>query len=369
MKNIIEKEIEDIKEKLWNINDTMYHNPELGNEEFKSMEMLTDILLDNDFVVEKGILDIPTAFKATFDTKKKGLTIAYLCEYDALPGIGHGCGHNMIGTMSVGAAIGLSKIAKNIAGKIVVLGTPAEETDGAKVYMTEAGVFDEVDAAFILHPAEKSYDSGVSLAMDAIEFAFEGKAAHAAAEPEEGINALDAVIMTFNGINALRQHVKSDVRIHGIISEGGIAANIVPEKAVCRFYVRAKDRLYLDEVVKKVQSIANGAAEMTGAKLSICNYEISYDNMITDKKLASLFRKNMESLDIDDLEPARESCGSIDMGNVSHKTAAIHPYIGLTEGLVAHTKGFADFTITDKAHERICKGATALALTGMDILA
>lgn len=368
MRDVLIKEVDKIKEDLWKINDTMYHNPELGNKECESMKLLTTLLDNHNFVVEKGIANLPTAFKAIFDTGKPGPVIAFLCEYDALPGIGHGCGHNMIGTMSAGAGIALSKVANNYSGKIIVLGTPAEETNGGKVYMVNEDIFNEIDMAMILHPADKSYASGTSLAMDAIEFTFIGQASHAASEPEKGINALDGVIMTFNGINALRQHIKSDVRIHGIITEGGVAANIVPERAVCQFYVRAKDRNYLNEVVKKVKNIASGAATITGAKLKMYNYEISYDNMITNQKLADTFKENMVFIGIDDLVPPRASFGSMDMGNVSHVVPAIHPHIGLDEGLISHSREFADFTITDKAHRRLCKGASALALTGLDIL-
>lgn len=368
MKERLIKEVEKIKEHLFAMNDTMYHHPELGNQEYNSVDLLISLLESHNFKIEKGVAKLSTAFRATYDTDKPGPIIAYLCEYDALPEIGHGCGHNMIGTMSAGAAVALSKVIHPLGGKIIVLGTPAEETDGGKVYMVDEGVFDEIDIAMILHPSEKSYDSGISLAMDALEFVFVGKSSHAASEPEKGINALDAVIMTFNGINALRQHVKSDVRIHGIITEGGVAANIVPEKAVCQFYVRSEERSYLNEVVKKVKEIAYGAAQMTGTKLTIDNYEISYDNMVTNQTLANAFRENMKDLGIDDLEHKPSGFGSIDMGNVSQVVPAIHPYIGLKEGLVSHSRQFADFTITDKAHHRLCKGACALALTGYDVL-
>ncbi|MFL6554903.1 MAG: M20 family metallopeptidase, partial [Bacillus sp. (in: firmicutes)] len=267
MKDILKNYLETIQNKLWEISDSLYHNPELGDQEFVSMQRLVDFLEENKFAVEKGIVGRPTAFKAVYDSKKEGPTIAYLSEYDALPEVGHGCGHNLIGTMSAGAGVLLSKIVDEIGGRVVVLGTPAEETNGAKVPMAEQGIFDDIDAAMILHPADESYESGESLAMDAIQFDFRGRTSHAAASPEKGINALDAVIQLFNGINALRQHVTSDVRIHGIIKEGGVAANIVPDKAVAQFYVRAKDRSYLNEVVQKVISIAKGASSMTGAEV------------------------------------------------------------------------------------------------------
>lgn len=369
MKDLLVNYLEAVQSKLWDISDKLYHNPELGDQEFESMKLLVEFLEENHFSVEKGIVDRPTAFKAVYDSKKEGPTIAYLSEYDALPEIGHGCGHNLIGTMSAGAGVLLSKVVDEIGGRIVVLGTPAEETNGAKVPMAEQGIFDDIDAAMILHPADESYESGDSLAMDAIQFDFRGRTSHAAASPEKGINALDAVIQLFNGINALRQHVTSDVRIHGIIKEGGVAANIVPDKAVAQFYIRAKNRSYLNEVVQKVISIANGASSMTGAEVHISNYELSYDNMVTNQTLSQLFSNNLLSTGVEKIKKAKDSYGSIDMGNVSHVVPAIHPYIGLdSPGLIAHTREFADITITDNSHQILSRGALALAMTGFDLI-
>jgi len=369
MRDHLNEFLDKIQTRLWEISDHLYHHPELGDQEFESMELLVKFLEENQFTVEKGIVGRQTAFKAVYDSQKEGPTIAYLSEYDALPGVGHGCGHNMIGTMSAGAGVLLSKVIDEIGGRVVVLGTPAEETNGAKVPMAEQGVFDDIDAAMILHPSDESFESGESLAMDAIQFDFRGRSSHAAASPEKGINALDGVIQLFNGINALRQHVRSDVRIHGIIKEGGVAANVVPDKAVAQFYVRAKDRHYLNEVVEKVKNIAYGAAAMAGAEVQIENYELSYDNMITNETLSRLFTKNLLSTGVKEVKKAKDSYGSIDMGNVSHVVPAIHPYIGLdSPGLIAHTKAFADTTVTDNSHKILSRGALALALTGYDLI-
>lgn len=370
MKEQIITELENSKETLIEISDFICSNPELGNNEFMAMEKLTNFLKSNGFSIETNILSKATAFIATYDSGKPGASIAYLCEYDALPQIGHGCGHNMIGTMSAGAAVALSKILGEIGGKAVVFGTPAEETDGAKVAMAEQGVFKDIDVAMILHPGDKSIESGYSLAMDALQFDFKGKTSHAAATPHEGINALDAVILTFNGINALRQHVTSDVRIHGIITEGGKAANIIPDRAIAQFYIRAAKKLYLKEVVEKVKNIARGAALMTGAVLDISNYEISYDNMNTNNALSTVFSDNLRYIGITDIESSRSSYGSIDMGNVSNVVPAIHPYISITldNHLVSHSTEFRDATLTDTAHKALMKGAAALALTGYDVI-
>lgn len=369
MKAILKTELDKIKEKICSMSDHLYENPELGDQEFKSMRLLIDYLKSHQFNIETGIVNRPTAFRATYKGKKDGPTIAFLAEYDALPSIGHGCGHNMIGTMSVGAGIILSKIVDKVGGNVIVLGTPAEETNGAKVAMSEEGIFDDIDVAMILHPAERSYVSGNSLAMDAIQFEYTGKSSHAAASPEKGINALDSVIQLFNGINALREHVPSDVRMHGVISEGGKAANIVPDRAVAQFYIRAGERDQLNEVVEKVTQIANGAALMTGAALEISNYELSYDNMITNEALSNAFTNNLLEIDDHPIEKSKMSYGSIDMGNVSHVVPAIHPYISLNDpSLVAHTIEFANQTITKDGHQAISKGILAMANTGYDVL-
>lgn len=371
MKKHIINELESLKESLIEISDFICRNPEPGNKEFMAIEKLINFLKSNGFSIERNILNKATAFKATYDSGSPGASIAYLCEYDALPQVGHGCGHNMIGTMSAGAAVALSKLLSKIGGRIVVFGSPAEETDGAKVAMAEQGAFKNIDVAMILHPGDKTTESGSSLAMDALQFDFKGKASHAAASPHEGINALDAVILTFNGINALRQHVTSDVRIHGIITEGGKAANIVPDRAIAQFYIRAGKKKYLKELVDKVKNIARGAALMTGAVLNISNYEISYDNMNTNNALSTAFSNNLKYIGITDIETSRSSYGSIDMGNVSNVVPAIHPYISISpdKPLVSHTTEFRDATLTDTAHAALIKGAAALALTGYDVIA
>lgn len=369
MKNQILEQIQDMKEKLWEISDYIYHNPEIGDQEFKAVDKLTSFLKEHSFNIEVGVANRETSFRAEFDSKIEGPTVAFMCEYDALPGIGHGCCHNMIGTMSAGAAVALSKVLKEIGGKIIVFGTCAEETNGAKVDMAEQGLFNDVDVAMMVHPNNITCESGSSLAMEALQFEFFGKSSHAAASPEEGINALDAVILTFNGINALRQHVTEDVRIHGIITEGGVAANIVPAKAVAQFYVRAKKKKNLKQLVEKVKNIAKGASLMTGARVEISNYETSFDDMNTNKTLSKAFNENLKTLGITDLNPGEELSGSMDMGNVSYVVPSIHPMIGIgNTNLVLHTTEAAKFTISDPAHEVLLIGAASLAYTGYDVI-
>lgn len=368
MKEILFNEGQKIKDRLAEISEYIYHNPELGNQEFKAVEILTSFLEEHHFNVEREFLNIKTAFRATFDSKKEGPTIGYLCEYDALPEIGHGCGHNMIGPMSAGAGVLLSKILDEVGGRIVVYGTPAEETDGAKVILAENGVFDELDVAMMAHPASETIRSGDTIALYPLQFTYKGKTAHAAASPHEGINALNSVIQLFNGIDALRQHVTPDVRMHGIITSGGVAANIVPDEAVAQFYFRAATKETLEDVVEKVKKIAEGAALMTGATLSMERYELPYDNLVTNENLSEAFNENLRMLGITEIKE-KKSAGSSDIGNVSHITPTIHPYIGISDcHITGHSRALADATITPLGHERLLVGTLALAYTGYDVL-
>ena len=369
MKERLTSEGQKIHKKLIEISDYIYENPELGNEEYKAVKVLTELLKEHNFEVEDRYLNMDTAFKATFHSGKPGLTIGYLCEYDALPGIGHGCGHNMIGTISSGAGIVLSKIIDQVGGKIIVYGTPAEETNGAKVIMVEEGAFDELDCAMMVHPNDKTYASGTSSALYPIQFTFKGKTAHAASCPEQGINALNAVIQLFNGIDALRQHVTKDVLMHGIITEGGVAANIVPERAVAQFYIRAAKKATIEEVLEKVKNIARGAALITGCELEMDRYELPYDDLNTNEVLSEAFNENLRSLGITEIHAPKTGGGSSDIGNVSYVTPTIHPYISISNCEVrGHSRELAKATTESLGHERLLTAVLALAYTGYDVL-
>lgn len=369
MKDILLQEGQKLHAKMCEINDYIYSNPELGNEEFKSSSKLIAFLEEHNFTVEKGLLGIETSFRAIYDSKKPGATIGYLCEYDALPEIGHGCGHNMIGVMSSAAGIALSKVIDEIGGKIIVYGTPAEETNGAKVVFAEEGIFDELDVAMLVHPSDVNMKSGTTQALYPLEFRYKGKTAHAASCPQNGVNALNSVIQLFNGIDALRQHVTPDVKMHGIIVKGGVAANIVPDEAVAQFYLRAETREKVYDVLEKVKKIAEGAALMTGATLEMDRYELPYDNLKTNETLSEMFNENLRTLGITEINAPEKSLASSDIGNVSHVAPTIHPYIGLTDcPLSGHTTKMADTTTTDKAHDRLLVAALALAYTGYDVI-
>ncbi|MFP3667665.1 M20 family metallopeptidase [Priestia aryabhattai] len=371
MKQLINEAINKLQDTFYDVSKYIGQNPELGHEEFKACKVLTDVLKEQGFTVEIGTCDLPTAFTAVYDSQKPGPSIGFMAEYDALPGLGHACGHNLIGTMSIAAGIGLSKAVAETGGKVYVYGTPAEETRGGKVTMAEQGIFNHLDVAMMVHPYYCHQKSGRSLAMDAIQFEFFGKSAHAAAAPHEGINALDGVLQTFNSINALRQHVKPDVRIHGVITEGGKAANVVPDYAVAQFYVRASTRAYVDEVTDKVKACANGAALATGTKLKISNYEFSYDDMQTNQTLSEVYTNNLVSLGVSEQSITEDQGdhGSLDMGNVSQVVPAIHPYIQICDDyFVCHTHEFREAALSEQGREAMILGAQTMALTGYDVL-
>ncbi|BFI97844.1 M20 family metallopeptidase [Priestia sp. Y58] len=371
MKQLINETINKLQDTFYDVSKYIGQNPELGHEEFKACKALTDVLKEQGFTVEIGTCDLPTAFTAVYDSQKPGPSIGFMAEYDALPDLGHACGHNLIGTMSIAAGIGLSKAVAETGGKVYVYGTPAEETRGGKVTMAEQGIFNHLDVAMMVHPYYCHQKSGRSLAMDAIQFEFFGKSAHAAAAPHEGINALDGVLQTFNSINALRQHVKPDVRIHGVITEGGKAANVVPDYAVAQFYVRASTRAYVDEVTDKVKACANGAALATGTKLKISNYEFSYDDMQTNQTLSDVYTSNLISLGVSEQSITEDQGdhGSLDMGNVSQVVPAIHPYIQICDDyFVCHTHEFREAALSEQGREAMILGAQTMALTGYNVL-
>lgn len=369
MKDLIIKTISGRLDEFFQLSTWLYEHPELGEKEFKAAKLLSDFFEAEGFAVERAIYGFETAFRASCGSRKPGPHIALFCEYDALPQIGHGCGHNLISAMSVGAAVALKEILEKTGGTITVFGTPAEETNGIKGILAENGAFDGFTAAMMAHPNVITEESGTSLALCALKFEFFGKAAHAAAMPEKGINALDAVILLFNGVNALRQHVPSDVRIHGIITDGGVAPNIVPDYGSAKFYLRAKGKDTLATVIEKVRSCAQGAESMTGAVCKISQFENAYDNLRTNQTLSELFTSNLKALGEEEIHGASEGIGSIDIGNVSHVVPVIHPWIGMGKGeLVIHTKEFADCTITDQGKEVLYKGACALALTAYDVI-
>lgn len=360
------------KERYIGISHTIHENPEIGNQEFFAAKTLTDILVEEGFDVEKDIAGHQTAFIAKKHGRVKGRTIGFLAEYDALPGIGHACGHNVIGATSIAAAIGLSKVIDEIGGNLVVLGTPAEEggpNGSAKGSFVKAGLVDQLDAAIIVHPGAETSLTSPSLAVDPLDFEFLGKPAHASAHPEEGINALDGVIQLFNGINALRQHVPSDVRIHGIITDGGHAPNVVPEYAKARFFIRAASRNTLNEVTDRVKSIAEGVALATGSQLKVTPFQNEVDNFIINRSFDDVFKEVVEELGETVNTEERKTLGSTDTGNISQVVPTIHPHIKIgSSDLVGHTVAFREAAKSKQADEALIVAAKASAFTALKLI-
>jgi len=360
--------VESQRRQLIQLSLNIHDNPELGFEEKKAMAWLTGYLEDNEFHVERGIAGVATAFRATYGQGSP--RIALLAEYDALPKIGHGCGHNIIAASAVGAAVGSKPIIDRLGGKIAVLGTPGEEDFGGKIDMVQAGVFDEIDVAMIVHPAVKNVITMPALACTGVEVEFFGKPAHASAEPHKGINALEATILAFNSINSLRQHIKEEARIHGIITDGGEAPNIVPAHSAAEFYIRAPDNEYLDELKDKVSNCFMGASTATGARLEYRWDDRVFDSMKSNEILAELFKQNLETLGrhVEDFDP-EFGLGSTDMGNVSQVVPSIHPLIAIASSeVLGHTPEFAAAAASEAGHEGLMDAAKAMAMTVVDIL-
>lgn len=366
----IQNIIKDLRPELQGLSEYIYEHPELGHEEFLSSKAHVELLKKHGFEVEYPYLEVETAFRAVYKGTKEGPTIAYLSEYDALPGIGHGCGHNLLGSTDTGAGIALSKLVDEIGGRVVVLGTPAEETNGDKVTMAAADTFDDIDVAFCTHPSDGYYTSGTSMAMEAIEFRFYGKTAHAAAAPFEGLNALDACLNTFNNINSFRQQMHPSARVHGVIKDGGEAANIIPEYTRAEFYVRAMDMPYLNELREKVIKCAEAGAMAAGCTMEWDYYEASYQNLVTNETLSKRYNQNMKLLGVKMQEEERDSMGSMDMGNVSQVVPAINPYFEITNGktVSAHTIEFRECTRTEEAYKGMENTIAAFTQTAIDLI-
>lgn len=368
IKTYFRDQAQHLRKEVWKVAREIGENPELGYKEYFASKSLSSFLKKHGFIVDHGTAGMETAFLARFSGTRPGPRIAFLAEYDALPVIGHGCGHNLIGAASAGAAVILSK-SLDLVGEVLVIGAPAEETSGAKVTLVEKGVFKDVDAALMFHPGSQNVSIISSLALDALEFTFHGRAAHAVAAPNFGINALDAVVNFFVGINALKKQVPQDMKINGIITEGGTAPNIIPERAVARFYLRAQKRKDLDDLREQVIGCAEGAAAMVSAEMTWRKFEFSYDEMHTNISLAECFTKNLAEMGIDQVAPPQTAMGSVDMGNVSRVVPAIHPYLTLGTGTeIPHTREFAQVSISQSGERLVLLAMQTLALTGWDVL-
>ncbi|MFU8794143.1 MAG: M20 family metallopeptidase [Dethiobacteria bacterium] len=361
------QKIEEEKAKLVEMAHAIHGNPEVGGQEIFASDLITGYLEEKGFKVWRGVGGLKTAFMASYGDE--GFHVGFCSEYDALPEIGHGCGHNLIGIAGVAAGVALASSLGNLPGIVSIIGTPNEEDEGGKVDLVRAGVFDDVDAAMMFHPGCSTCLHVESLACRDYRFIFHGRSVHASTEPWEGRNALDAVIQTFNGINALRQYLKDDVRVHGIVSEGGLAPNVVPDRAAADFIIRSRDSHYLGEVVEKVIACARGAAIATGTTLEVEESGYPYDAMVSNRVMADLFGESLKESGYKIDSPYEEGRGSIDMGNVSRVTPSIHPVVAITDQWVpGHTHEFTALCDTEEAYDVMLTVGKAMALTGYKIL-
>ena len=369
LKTLVTEEIDARRHQLSELCLKIHSNPELGFQEVKAADWLTRYLEENGFSLERGICGLPTAFKASHGKGKPA--IAILAEYDALPDLGHACGHNIIAACAIGAGVAAKSAINQLGGNILVFGTPAEELYGGKIMMAEKGAFNNLDVAMLVHPGTRDRAITRALACLTLDVEFFGKAAHAAARPEAGVNALEAMLQSYAAINSLRQHIKSTARIHGIITHGGEAANVVPAYSAGNFIVRSADDASLDELMQKVLNCFMGAATATGAQLQYKWGEVRYAPMRNNLPLAQLFAQNMQSLGRDiTLSGSNEAFGSTDMGNVSQLAPSIHPSVAVAEkGISVHSSQFVSAAASEAGIKGMLDAAKALAMTVVDLVA
>lgn len=370
LKDGIWTRIDALRPELERVSRDIYANPEIAYQERQAVAWLAELLKKHGFSVEVGVANTPTAFVAT-RRNGTGPTVAFLSEYDALRGLGHGCGHNLIATASAGAGIALADTLDRLRGRVLVIGTPAEEGGGGKIRLINAGIFQEVDVAMMFHPDTKTQVLHWALAVTHLHFEFIGRAAHASGDPEKGINALDAFVLAYNGISLLRQQTKEGSRLHGFLKEGGTAPNIIPERTSGEFLVRARDQAYKEELLQKVKNIFQAAALATGCSLNLTFDEAPYSDLRNNPVLARLFEENLRQVGLDPVDGVPwEGAGSTDMGNVSHVVPALHPTVAIASADVpGHSQAFMEASGSLRGYQAMIDAAKALAMTGADLLA
>lgn len=362
-KEIIDKYAKEIV----GLNDFLADNPEIGGEEFKGSKRIVELLEGHGFEVEYPYLKMDTSFKTSINKGKKN-KVAILVEYDALRGLGHACGHCASGSISILAALVLNEIKDEIDAQIDIIGTPDEEINGAKAYMANQGVFNEYDLAIMIHMSDKNAVYTQYLALDAYEIEFTGKPAHAAGAPWEGRNALNALRLTFDSVDMLRQHVKDDVRIHGYIIEGGVASNVVPEFASAEFLTRAKEREYLDDISSWLMDCAKGAALATRTTVEINQLGEKFHELSRKITGDKILEEIYTDLGLELIDLSNEIGGSSDIGNVDYFCPAFHPFLSIGEDYGVHTKEFADSMKNKKTHEAIIIGGEIIVRFIMKVI-
>ena len=366
--------VDRLRDTVLRISREIHAEPELAFEEKRAAALLTDVLEKAGIAVQRAAHGLPTAFEGRLGSVD-GPCVALLAEYDALPEMGHACGHNIIAAASVGAALALHDLEipdGTLPGQIRILGTPAEERGAGKELLARAGAFEEVDVAMMIHPAGVNLVSMPSIAVAEVEVRYRGLPAHAAAMPHRGVNALDALVLAYQSIAALRQHIQVTEKVHGIITDGGQAPNVIPERSAGFFYVRAADRAALDALKGRVEACFRSGAEATGATLEVRWGEAEYAELRRNEPLEVAFQQNAEALGraffpFDKLPAGLQ--GSTDMGNVSHRVPSIHPMLAAAPlHCMTHQSEFAEWAGSEMGDGAALDGAKALAMTAIDVL-
>jgi amidohydrolase len=364
----MDRTIDGLMPELAAMSDFIFDHPEIGLQEVQACALLCDFLAGNGFEVERGYAGLPTAFRAVHEVGAGGPRIGLLCEYDALPGLGHACAHHLQGPSIIGAAIAVRNQVADRPYVLEVIGTPAEETVGGKVSMLERGAFKDLDVTLMMHGNDVTQVDLKSLALSEFLVTFHGTKAHAGMAPEDGRSALEALMLVFNGLGFLRGHVRDDTRIHGIIEQGGQAVNAIPDLAVARIEVRSYDRPYLDQVIERVRRVFEGAALMTDTRFTV-EKTTEFHSKIPVRRLNDLVMDNAARAGAKEIEPPRERTGSTDFANVMYCVPGTCINVPFVErGISAHSEGYLDRGKSPQAHDAIALGARILAMTTLDLL-
>lgn len=355
-------------DRLLSMADQIFDNPEYDGEEFFASGLLEDYLEENGFAVERGLKDWPTAFRATWKQGEGGPRIGLLCEYDALRNLGHGCGHHMQGPCICGTAVALKNAGIDKPFELVVYGTPAEESLSAKVTMWENGCFRDIDVALMMHGGPDTCVDEKSLALSNYTITFHGKGAHAALAPDQGRSALDALLLCFNGVEFLREHVREDTRMHYTIAEYPGPCNVVPSKAVANISLRSYSREVLKDVCRRFEQIVQGAALMADVTCEI-QREKNLDNKVPCYSLNEVIMKNAEACGAPGIGPVRKKTGSTDFGNVTnHMPGSCIRVQFVPTGTSSHSQAFVDAGKTEAGHNALLYGAKILSTTALDLI-
>ena len=363
-------QVDTLADELVAVSHRLHADPELGYQERRAAALLADRLERGGLAVERHAYGLPTAVAGRAGAGG-GPLVVLCCEYDALPGMGHACGHNVIAAAGLGAGLALARLARPLGGRVTVLGTPAEEGGGGKIRLGDRGAFDGAAAAMLVHPSSYEIVLPHINAVRMLEATMIGRAAHASMYPERGVDALDALVLGYLGLAALRQHLVPTDKVHGIITEGGVVPNVVPAKAVGRFMIRSADQRGLDALGRRVLACLSAGAEAAGARLAVREAGPSYREMRHNLPLAGAFEANLRTLGRRPLAPGQvppSRAGSTDMGNVSQLVAAIHPKLAICPPeVVPHSPAFVAWAAGPAADRAVVDGAKALAMTALDV--